>query len=341
MITFIASIAIFGLLIFFHELGHFMVAKRAGIGVIEFAIGFGPKLTSFQSNETVYSIRVFPLGGFVRLVGEDPEETNEEGSFQKQPLLNRFSVIAAGPIMNFILAILLFTMIFFVWGIPVTDSTVLGDVLPEAPAAAAGLQPGDEILSIAGEPVQNWNEIVAVVHAHPEQEIEIEFVRNGEFRSLRIVPLREPTTGEGRIGIQHETRRFDPLASLRLGVSSSAMFLRFIVVSIVQMISGQAPADVVGPVGIIQIVGEVARTGVIRELLSLAAIISLNLGFINLLPIPALDGSRLMFLLVEGVRGRPVDPQKESFIHFIGFTALILLMILIAYRDLARLNIFN
>jgi regulator of sigma E protease len=143
----------------------------------------------------------------------------------------------------------------------------------------------------------------------------------------------------GLIGIAPETRRFALLSSLQMGVVHTAWFIRFIGASIVQMFTGRMAPDVVGPVGIIQIVGEVARTGVVN-LLSLAAIISVNLGLLNLLPIPALDGSRLMFLGIEAVRGRPVDPHKESFIHFIGFTVLILLMILIAYRDLVRLEIF-
>lgn len=340
MLTFIASVVIFGLLIFFHELGHYLVAKRVGIGVMEFAIGFGPKLAGFQSGETAYSLRVFPLGGFVRLVGEDPEEREEEGSFQQQSVWKRCAVIAAGPLMNFILSILLFSMIYFAYlGVPVAGTTQVGEVLQGGRAQDVGLMTGDRITAIAGETVEDWNQLVAIIHAHPEQEIEINYERNGEPRSVRVTPMREPTTGEGRIGIQQQTRLYAFFPSIRLGISHTFMFLRFISTSIYQMITGRVAPDVVGPVGIIQIVGEVARTGVVN-LLSLAAIISLNLGFLNLLPIPALDGSRLMFLVIEGLRGRPVDPHKESFVHFVGFTVLILLMILIAYRDLARLNFF-
>lgn len=340
MLTLIASVVIFGLLIFFHELGHFLVAKKAGIGVIEFAVGFGPRIFSKQAGETVYSLRAFPLGGFVRLVGEDQEETDEEGSFQKQPVWSRFAVIAAGPLMNFFLAILLFSLIYFAFlGVPVFDSTVIGETMPGGQAEVAGLMTGDRIISIDGRQVDNWDELVSLIHANPEREIKIEFERNNDRRAVFITPLRNPQTGEGRIGIQSQTRLFAFLPALRMGVSHTLWFIRFITVSLVQMVTGRVAPDVVGPVGIIQIVGEVARTGIVN-LLSLAAIISLNLGFLNLLPIPALDGSRLMFLLFEGLRGRPVDPQKESFIHFVGFTVLILLMILVAYRDLARLNFF-
>jgi regulator of sigma E protease len=340
MLTFVASIVIFGLLIFAHELGHFLVAKRVGIGVYEFAIGFGPRLVSHRVGETTYSLRIFPLGGFVRLVGEDPEEADEQESFQKQPVWRRFAVIASGPLMNFILAILLFALIYFAYlGVPQYRSTAIGELLPDGRAEAVGLLAGDRIVTIAGTEVRDWNELVALINAHPEKEITIEYERNGRLQEIDIIPRRDAQTGVGLIGIAPETRRFALLASLQMGVVHTAWFIRFIGASIVQMFTGRVAPDVVGPVGIIQIVGEVARTGVVN-LLSLAAIISVNLGLLNLLPIPALDGSRLMFLGIEAVRGRPVDPHKESFIHFIGFTVLILLMILIAYRDLVRLEIF-
>jgi regulator of sigma E protease len=339
MLTFIASVVIFGLLIFFHELGHFLVAKRLGIDVIEFAIGFGPKAVSRQIGETVYSLRVFPLGGFVRLVGEDPDEVEEEGSFQKQPVWRRFAVIASGPVMNFILAVLLFSLIYFAFiGVPVYQSTAIGELLPGGRAEQAGLMAGDRIISVAGEEVDKWHDLVALINAHPDTEIAIEFERENQLQALTVTPQRDPQAGVGLIGIWPQTRMFAVFPSLSLGVTHTISFLRFIAASIMQMLTGSVAPDVVGPVGIIQIVGEVARTGVVN-LLSLAAIISLNLGFLNLLPIPALDGSRLMFLVVEWIRGRPVDPHKESFVHFVGFTVLILLMIVIAYRDLVRLNI--
>lgn len=340
MLTPIAAIVIFGLLIFFHELGHFLVAKRVGIGVTEFAIGFGPRLFSHQAGETMYSLRVFPLGGFVRLVGENPEESNEKGSFQNKPVWARFLVIAAGSTMNFILAILLFSFIFFAYlGVPLLNSTEIGAVLAGGQAEEVGLQQGDRIISIAGDQVADWAELVSLIHAQPGEEIEIIYERQGQASAVTLVPVRDPQTGEGRIGIQAQVRMFAPLLSIRAGLLHTVWFLRLFASTIMQMVTGYAAPDVVGPVGIIQIVGEVARTGVVN-LMSLAAIISLNLGILNLLPIPALDGSRLVFLLVEGMRGRPIDPQKESFVHFVGFTVLILLMIVIAYRDLSRLNLF-
>ncbi|HZK23855.1 MAG TPA: RIP metalloprotease RseP [Oscillospiraceae bacterium] len=341
MLTLVASVIIFGLLVFFHELGHFLVAKRVGIGVMEFALGFGPRLVHKEVGETVYSIRAFPLGGFVRLVGEEPEEVEAEGSFQKQAVWKRFLVIAAGPLMNFILAIVLFSLIYFAFlGVPVYSSTAIGELLPEGAAAQVGLQSGDRIITIAGEDVNNWDELVALIHSHPGKELEIVYERNNQTSTVTVTPERDAETGEGRIGIGAETRKYALLPAIRMGIEHTVWFISFTATSLLQMVTGKVSADVMGPVGIISLVGEVARTG-IMNLLSLAAIISLNLGFINLLPIPALDGSRLMFIALEGVRGRPVDPKKESFIHFIGFALLIVLMIVIAYKDLVRLNIFN
>lgn len=339
MLTFIASVVIFGLLIFAHELGHFLVAKRAGIGVTEFAIGFGPRLLGWQRGETTYSLRIFPLGGFVRLVGENPEESDLAGSFQSKPVWQRFTVIVAGPLMNFLLAVLLFSLIYFAFvGIPLYQSTAIGNVLPGGRAEAVGLAPGDRLLNIAGRKVNNWHELVRAINDHPEQEITIEFLRNDAPQSVRITPRFDQETGRGLIGISPQVRLYSLLPSLQQGLSHTLWFLGFIASSIVQMITGRVAPDVVGPVGIIQIVGEVARTGIVN-LLSLAAIISVNLGLLNILPIPALDGSRLMFLMVEGLRGKPVDPRKESFVHFIGFTVLIFLMLIVAYRDLLRLDI--
>jgi len=340
MQTFVASVVIFGLLIFVHELGHFLVAKKAGIGVTEFAIGFGPRLLGWQAGETSYSLRLFPLGGFVRLVGQDPEESELEGSFQRQPIWRRFAVIISGPLMNLALAVVIFSLIYFAFvGIPNYQSTAVGGLLPGGRAMDVGLQPGDMLQNVAGEQVNDWPEVVKQINANPEKQITIDFERDGRRQTVQVTPRRDPQTGLGLIGISPQTRLYAFFPSLQMGFSNTVRFLEFIGVSILQMLTGRIAPDVVGPVGIVQIVGEAARTGVVN-LLSLAAIISVNLGLLNLLPIPALDGSKLLFLLLEAVRGRPVDPRKESFIHFVGFTVLILLMIVVAYRDLVRLDIF-
>lgn len=338
-ITIVSSVFVLGIIIFFHELGHFLVAKRAGVAVQEFALGFGPKVISWHSAGTDYSLRIFPLGGFVRLTGEDPEEVDEPGSFQKQRVATRFAVIAAGPLMNFLLAVVLFSLLSFAF-IGITAFPVqIGQILAGERADQVGLEVGDTLLTIDEKVVESWEQVVRIINENPGQEILMVVERDGEVLQFPVTPKADEETGRGLIGIGPKTNRYQLIPSLRLGFANTWRFITFILVSLVGMVRGQIPADIAGPVGIISIVGEVAQTGLVN-LLSLAAVLSINLGLINLLPIPALDGSRLVFLLVEGVRGRPVDAKKESFVHFVGFTLLILLMIFIAYRDLIRLDLF-
>ncbi len=339
LLTILASIFVFGLMILFHELGHFIMAKRTGITVTEFAMGFGPKLISKQYKETEYSLRIFPVGGFVKLLGEDAEEVEAQGSFQNHPVKNRFAVIVAGPLMNFILAVVLFSLIYFLFlGVP-SVPVQIGLIVEGSRAEEAGLSVGDSILTIDEEPMSNWEQIVAKISANPENPLEIIIDRDGEVKEFYLVPEKESESGKGFIGIGPKNFKYKPLPSLKLGIQNTWTFLNFIFLSIIQMLTGKIPAEIAGPVGIIQIVGEVAQTGIIN-LFSLAAVLSINLGIFNLLPIPALDGSRLIFLLIEAVRGKAVDPKKESFVHFVGFALLIALMIVIAYRDFIRLDLF-
>lgn len=340
MTTLVASIVIFGLLVFFHEFGHFMVAKRLGIGVLEFAIGFGPKLVSVERGGTSYSIRALPLGGMCRLLGEDPEDGKGEGNFQNSPLSHRLAVVAAGPLMNFVLAFLLFFLIyFFIFGVPQVGSTGLGEVFPGDRADKAGLKAGDVILSVNGQEKGSWDSLVQAINSNPENELALLVERDGRREEISVTPRLDPRTEKGMIGIAPQSQKYSLISSINLGLSNTWWFTRFIVVNIAQIITRQVPADVAGPIGIVQMVGEVAHTG-LSNLMTLTAILSLHLGLLNLLPIPALDGSRIMFFFIEALRGKPVDPMKESMIHFIGFTFLILLTIFIAFKDLARLEIF-
>jgi len=335
--TLVASIIIFGLLIFAHEFGHFFVARLAGIKVLEFAVGFGKELLFWQKKEggTRYSLRLFPLGGFCRLYGEDPEEANKEESFQEKPLISRLAVISAGSLMNFFLAVILFSLVYFFFlGVPQTKTAQIGEVLPASPAFEAGLQPGDIILSIDGVKMESWNDVIHYINAHPGRQITLIILRDNMELSVPVVPAEEG--GKGLIGIAPVYQKYLFFPSIALGFNYTWFFIKLIFISLYQMVRGMIPADIAGPVGIIAVVAEVTKTGW-SNLFYLAAVISINLGIINLLPIPALDGSRILFLLVEGIRGKPIDPQKEGFIHFIGFTLLIILMILIAFQDITRL----
>ncbi|MEW5783862.1 MAG: RIP metalloprotease RseP [Bacillota bacterium] len=335
MQTLVAAIFVFGILVLAHELGHYLAARLTGIRVLELAIGFGPKIMSWRKNKIDYSLRLLPLGGFCRMLGENPEEVNEPGNFTKKPIFHRAVVLAAGAFMNLLLAVLVFFVIFFfLIGVPQTSVSRIGTVFSGSPAELAGLQSGDEIVSIENKPVQRWEDVVAAIEPRPGETVRIVARRDGEIKELFPTIAAVPETGKGMIGITPVVQKYHFTGSV------ATSFNRFgsVILSMYQVITGQAPLDVAGPVGIIIIVGEVAQTGFVN-LLWLTAVISISLGLINLLPVPALDGGRLLFLLVEAVRGRPVDPEKEGFIHFIGFALLILLILLVTYNDLIRWDI--
>lgn len=331
MQTFIAAVLIFGALILVHELGHFYAARLTGIRVLELALGFGPKLFSWNKKGTTYSLRAVPLGGFCRMLGEDPAEAAEPGSFSSQPVSSRALVLAAGALMNLLLAIALFFVIFFfITGVP-GESTAVGYLVEESPAALAGLQEGDILLSVDGAALKNWDDVLQEIGARPTQEIELKLRRSGAELSLNIKTMTSPETGRGMIGIGPTMPKYRLFSSLKLS------FERFIMIigSIAAVFTGKAPLDVTGPVGIIFVIGEVAQTGFVNLML-LASLLSISLGIMNLLPVPALDGGRLLFLLVEAIRGKKIEPEKEGVIHFIGFALLIALILFITYQDILR-----
>ncbi len=329
MTTAIVAIFVFGLLVFFHELGHFGVAKYVGIKVHEFAIGMGPKVLHRQKEETVYSIRAFPIGGFVRMEGED-ESSETKDSFSQKTVGQRISVILAGPVMNFILGFLCFFMIFLAIGVP---STQISQVMPDSPAASVGLQADDRVKRIQGEEIKSWDHLVDRISAAEDQTITVEVIRDNQTLIFDLSPEVDAETGRAMIGIVPGSE-----VSVTGAFVNSYYQSRFIFTEIFnflqQLIRGQADtANVAGPVGIISLVGQASRSGWI-DVVGLAGLISINLGIMNLLPIPALDGSRIIFLLLEAIRGKPVDPEKEALVHMVGITLLMMLMIVITYKDI-------
>lgn len=336
-----------------------MVAKWSGMRVEEFAIGMGPKVLGTKYGETFYSIRAFPLGGYCKITGEMPmdDELEEEEKeiyleakqndkcFFQKSIWKRIAVVIMGPIMNFLLAALLFAVIFGMYGQPVDmqDQAVIGRVLPQQPAYQAGIEEGDQVLAVDGQPVNTWQELATEINRHPQEEITLRIKRGEEVINIAVTPQAKerlnPDTGEtskrGIIGItppliRKEVGVFDSIA---LGFQKTVLMIQAIAVGLWQMITGQLKADVSGPVAIAQMVGRASKTGLLR-VLELAAIISVNLGFMNLLPIPALDGGRLVFLGVEVVRGKAVDPETEGRAHMVGFMLLILLIILVTFKDI-------
>jgi len=335
LMSIIITILILGLLIFVHELGHFLVAKKVGIRVQEFALGMGPVVFAKQTEETLYSLRAFPVGGFNRMAGMEGGETTDPRGFNTRTVGQRMGVIAAGSLMNFVLAIFLFIVFFMGIGVESNSNRIAG-VVKGGVAEQAGLMAGDQILAINGIETSTWNDLTNIIRNKPEHDLDILVLRGSRQFELTLRSTLDATENVGMIGIKRSFERKGFFESIWLGISSSVALGVFIIQQLGMMLGGLIPADVAGPVGMVQIVGDVMEFG-IGTIIKFAAMLSLNLGIINLFPIPALDGSRLVFLGIEGLRGKPIKPERENFFHFVGFVLLIGLMLLITYKDIWRI----
>lgn len=410
MLTTIASILIFSAVILIHELGHFLAARSEGIKVNEFSIGMGPVLYKKEGKETNYFIKALPIGGYIKMEGED-EDSFSDSSFNSKTPLQRFKVIFMGPFMNFMLSLILFFIIIMSYGIAGTTidyideasneyqaglrtgdkiisindkrvnfwddlsneiikhessynavveregqkysievtqgyryivgispvqiedkyTTELSIVNVGYPAEKAGLKEGDLILSINGQVTKEWEDVRNTIADSKGKPLEFEFERDGSIQKITV-------NAENQIMISFYTKADKGIFSAIKGsLYKTVFYIKLMFQFVLMLISGQASTDAIaGPVGIISMVGEAAKLGW-YPLLNLAAFISINLGFLNLMPIPALDGSRLMFIVLEGIRGKRISPDKEGHIHFIGFVLLMALMFFVLYKDLIKL----
>ena len=419
MQTALAFIVIFGSLVFFHELGHFLFAKRAGILVREFAIGMGPKILGITKGETIYTIRLLPIGGYVRMAGEDMDQIelqpgyrvglilneqnivkkiilNQKAQYQnilfmeveradlakalwiegydEDEQLKRFSIardavivengketilapydrqfnakslghrsmtIFAGPLFNFILAFFIFILLAMLQGIPTYEPIVTG-VNKNSPAEQAGLLPGDLVTEINGDKIVVWDDLAAAVQAKPEESLDFIIQRNGEEIPLQITPDIQEVEGKkvGMIGISYRSpveQTYNPIKVVTYGAEQTYTGATLIFDALFKLITGEFSIDALaGPVGIYEVTDEVAKTGIFN-LMYWGAMLSINLGIMNLLPLPALDGGRLLFFGYEAIRGKPVDRQKEGLIHFVGIVLLMLLMVVVTWNDIQRL----
>ncbi|SHJ29346.1 RIP metalloprotease RseP [Lutispora thermophila] len=327
----IISALVFVAIVMIHEFGHFIVAKLSGIRVEEFAIGMGPKIAGKKKGETLYSLRAIPIGGYCKLTGED-EASSDIKAFNNKPLLTRMAVIFCGPLMNFILAVLIFSLI-------ISQSTTINEVIVNKPAYDAGIQKGDRIVEINGKKVEDWDSIKKAISSNPNIPINITLQRNNEIKNVIVTPIVENETDGAVIGIT-PTLKISGL-SIKNGLSTTIEVSKAMLDFLVKLFTGRASTDEVsGPIGIVVFINEAAKVGFLY-LLNLTAFLSLNLGIVNLLPIPALDGGRLLFLFIELIRRKPIDIEKEGFINFIGFVALMVIAVIIAYKDLIKFNILN
>ncbi len=339
-ITILASIFVFGLLVLFHEFGHFIMAKATGMRVDEFAIGFGPKLVSKKVGETEYSIRVVPLGGFNDIAGMDPSD-NDAGDrgYCEKSVWKRMIVIVAGPLMNFLLPIVIFFLIFMVVGVSAPSTRPeLGEVIPDQPAAMAGLQKGDRIDAINGEPVSEWNDIVRLVREADDSPMKIVYSRNGEKRQATVIPIYDKQENRMMIGVMGalDTRKPGVMEAASTAVWKTGYVIYTMVLGLVQIFTGEAAAELAGPLGVMQMTGTVAKLG-FAALMNFAALLSLNLGVINLLPVPALDGGHFVTLLLEAVRGKPLGEKALHYTQMAGITVLVALMLFATKNDIVRI----
>lgn len=338
MLTILAAIFVFGVLVTVHEFGHFITAKMTGMRVDEFAIGFGPKIYQQKDGDTLYSLRAIPLGGYNKIAGMDPDDPAEPGSFKSKSIPARMLVILAGALMNFLLPVLLFTGIFFVQGSErVLNEPVLGNVMVGMAADKAGLRAGDKILSINGQPVQDWQAIVTTLRANGTKEVTLTAESNGAVKQYTMQPVYDEEAKRPLIGITPKFERIKMgfAESVKEGFNYTKYIIFAMVDGLTKIITGKAPAEVSGPLGVAQMAGQVAEKGLL-PLMNFVAFLSINLGVINLLPLPALDGGHFVLLLLEGLRGKPLGSKAMNNIQMVGVALILALTVFSTFKDITR-----
>ncbi len=351
IITLLAFITALGILVFVHELGHFAVAKRLGVKVLRFSIGFGPVVFSRRRGETEYAVSSMPLGGYVQMLGEDDRDgeiDEPERSFSTQSLARRIAIVAAGPMMNFLFAFLAYALLFLWVGVETPSPTPrIGGVAPGAPAEKAGLRPGDLVLSVDGRPMATWEALAQTVRASKGTPLALAIERDGVPIAVTVAPaLRDVPSMVGGdtqqaylIGIEpsRDWKRVGPVEAVTLAGRQTATASWLVAQGFLRMIQGRVPLrELGGPIAIAQAAGQQARAGA-RYFLSMLAFLSINLAVLNLLPIPALDGGQLALFGIEGALGRPLRQRHRELAQQVGLLLLLSLMVFVFYNDIHRL----
>lgn len=346
----LSAILLFGFLIFIHELGHFIFAKISGVTVLKFSLGFGPKVIGKKIGETEYLISAVPLGGYVKMLGEEPEDEVEnyekERSYKNQPVIKRAAIVFAGPIFNLLTAVVIFFFIFMI-GVP-TLLPVVGEVMPEAPAAKAMLLKGDRILEIDGKPTEHWARMTEIIYRSANKPLTLKVQRNSGTVTIHITPESKRVKdifGEekeiGLIGVKPSGETTEIRENAPNAIKNA--FLRtweiseLTIIGMIKLIQRIIPADTIGgPILIFQLAEKQAATGPLN-FFTFAAVISINLGVLNLLPIPILDGGHLLFLGIESIRKKPMNERTIMIAQRIGLALIITLMAFAMYNDIFRL----
>lgn len=337
-----------GLLIVIHELGHFLVAKLSGVGVVTFSVGFGPKLWVRKKGETEYALSAFPLGGYVKMVGEDPEEEVEqrdiERSFSHKGLLKRIAIVAAGPGFNLLLAVVLLMVVYFFYGVPVLSTRISG-VESGSPAELAGVRKGDRIVAVNGQAVDEWDELSGKIKESRGAPLNIQIQRDSQQLSLTVQPVKKSgrsifgeklDTWVIGIGSQVSIEKGNPGQAVVRAFQQTYEYSKLTLLALYKMINGDvSPRNLGGPIMIAQMAGQQAQEG-LGNFLAFLAVLSINLGVLNLLPVPVLDGGHLLFFVVEAIIGRPVAVKHRERAQQVGIFLLMLLMVYAFYNDIAR-----
>lgn len=336
----IVALVIFGLLIFFHELGHFLLAKRGGIGVTSFSLGMGPAILKKKIGETEYCLRILPFGGSCAMIGEDTE-SDEENAFNKKGVWTRISVVAAGPVFNFILAFVGAIVMILCIGV---DKPIITEMIDGYPAYEAGVRAGDEVISMNGRNIGVYRDVSMYIQLHQGEEIELVYARDGERFETTIIP-KMSEDGYYLMGITGGayTKCENSLEVIKYAGCEVGYWIHMVFDSLKMMVTGQVKReDVGGPVRIVGMMGDVyeesaAISGfaVFINMLNMVIFLSANLGVMNLLPIPALDGGRLLIMFIEVITRRRVPEKIEGYIHMAGFAVLMSLMVLILFNDIS------
>ena len=342
-----------GVLVLVHELGHFAVAKSVGVRVERFSIGFGPKLWSIKKGETEYLLCAIPLGGYVKMGGDEPGENikGEKWEFLSRNVFDRFKIIFAGPLVNYMLAFLIFSVI-FMFGSP-TMTTEVGALLKDYPAEKQGVLVGDKVLAIDGKAVKYWDDMTEMIYKHTDGPMKLSIERNGKMVEQEVIPTVRETkdifgtkTKIALLGIRPsqkmESIKYGPLESFGKGFKKLIQLTAITYKALWSVITGKLSMkeSMTGPIGIFIITGEVARLGFIY-LLNFIAILSASLAIFNLLPFPVLDGGHILFLIIEKLRGKPVPLKTQEIIANVGISLLIMLTVFICYNDIIKYDVLG
>lgn len=342
---FVIAILIFSVIILFHELGHFLLAKKNGIRVNEFSLGLGPTVIGMTRGETTYSVKLFPFGGACMMEGEDGDSEDEK-AFGRKSVWARASVVAAGPVFNFIMAFLLSFILISCIGI---DVPALSGVVKGYPAQEAGMRQGDVIVKLNDKPIHFYREVSMYSFFYPGETVTVTYRRNGENQTATIKPKYDEESGRYMLGIQSpvEREKGNVLKNLQYGAYEVKYWIWTTLESLKMLVTGRVSAnELSGPVGIVKSIGDTYDASksdgvfyIFINMLNFSILLSANLGVMNLLPLPALDGGRLVFLLIEAVRRKKIDPEKEGMVHFVGIVILMGLMVLVMFNDIRKLFI--